>query len=137
MRQRQQRLKEADRVENDYQNRRSEAIKEYYEKVKSGELIPKTKEEHTLEAAQGHPDNASTQAARRMLVKRGIMSESELEKQISIWDKTVDNFSYEAVSLENMLQKVKEDISNLQKDKKSEMIQEIKQEKNKKSKSGR
>lgn len=137
MRQRQQRLKEADRVANDYQNRRSEAIKEYYEKVKSGELIPKTEEEHTLEAAQGHPDNASTQAARRMLVKRGIMSESELEKQISIWDKTVDNFSYEAVSLENMLQKVKEDISNLQKNKKSEMTQEIKQEKNKKSKSGR
>lgn len=89
MRQRQQRLKEADRVENDYQNSRSEAIKEYHEKVKSGELIPKTKEEHTLEAAQGHPDNASTQAARRMLVKRGIMSESELARKITEWDADV------------------------------------------------
>jgi antirestriction protein ArdC len=92
MRQRQQRLKEADRVENDYQNRRSEAIKEYYEKVKSGELIPKTKEEHTLEAAQGHPDNASTQAARRMLVKRGIMSESELAEKITEWDANVSQW---------------------------------------------
>lgn len=89
MRQRQQRLKEAERVENDYQNRRSEAIKEYYEKVKSGELIPKTKEEHTLEVAQGHPDNVSTQAARRMLVKRGIMSESELAEKITEWDADV------------------------------------------------
>lgn len=89
MRQRQQRLKEAERVENDYQNRRSEAIKEYHEKVKSGELIPKTEEEHMLEAAQGHPDNASSQAARRMLVKRGIMSESELARKITEWDADV------------------------------------------------
>ena len=92
MRQRQQRLKEAERVENDYQNRRSEAIKEYYEKVKAGELIPKTKEEHMLEAAQGHPDNASTQAARRMLVKRGIMSESELAEKITEWDANVSQW---------------------------------------------
>lgn len=101
MRQRQQRLKEAERVENDYQNRRSEAIKEYYEKVKSGELIPKTKEEHTLEAAQGHPDNASTQAARRMLVKRGIMSESELAEKITEWDANVSQWD---VAIEEALE---------------------------------
>ena len=45
-----------------------------------------------LEAAQGHPDNASTQAARRMLVKRGIMSESELAEKITEWDANVSQW---------------------------------------------
>ncbi len=48
-----------------------EAIAQYYEAVKNGEIIPKTEIEKTIEKAQGHPDNESTQAARRMCAKRG------------------------------------------------------------------
>lgn len=115
-RQRQQRIKEAERVENDYQNRRNKAIEEYHEKVEKGELIPRTKEERILCIAQGHPDNNSTQAARRLLVKKGILNERELAEKIAEWDKTVDDFSYEAVSIEKMLKDAKSSISDLKKD---------------------
>lgn len=89
LRQRKKRLEQADRVENDYQNRRQEAVREYHEKVKAGEIIPRTSEERILRKAQGHPDNAATQAARRMLVKKGIMSESELAERVTEWDANV------------------------------------------------
>lgn len=91
-RQRQQRIKEAERVENDYQNRRNKAIEEYHEKVEKGELIPRTKEERILCTAQGHPDNNATQAARRLLVKGGILNERELAEKIAEWDKNVTKY---------------------------------------------
>lgn len=90
-RQRQRRIAEGNRVEQDYQYRRNMAIEEYNEKVKVGEIIPKTEAERTLDTAQGHPDLASTQAARRMLVKRGIMSESELTDHIKQWDAAIED----------------------------------------------
>ena len=37
-----------------------------------GEIVPKTIIERELDRAKGHPDNPSTQAARRILAKRGI-----------------------------------------------------------------
>ena len=37
----------------------------------AGKLRPKTTVERMLEKAHGHPDNQSTQAARRMALKRG------------------------------------------------------------------
>jgi len=88
-RQRQQRMKEADRVACDYQYRRKVAIEEYNLKVKSGEIIPKTTAERILDKAQEHPDLESTQAARRMLVKRGIMTHGELEQHIKVWDANI------------------------------------------------
>ena len=56
----------------DYQERRSAAIKEYKEKVASGEIQEKSALEIRIEIANGHPDNESTQAARRRLIKKGI-----------------------------------------------------------------
>lgn len=56
----------------EYAERRSAAIKEYHQLVEEGKIIPKTLIEKTIEKANGHPDNASTQAARRMCEKRGI-----------------------------------------------------------------
>lgn len=88
-RQEQQRLKEADRVEKEYQDRRNEAIEEYNAKVKAGEIIPKTETERSLDRAKGHPDLESTQAARRMLLKRGIMTEKELAESVKEWDANV------------------------------------------------
>ena len=85
-RQRQKRIKDTERAIEDYSQRRNDAIEEYNTKVAEGEFIPKTQFERTLEKAQGHPDNASTQAARRLLVKRGFMSEQELNENIKKWD---------------------------------------------------
>lgn len=102
-RQRQRRIAEGNRVEQDYQYRRNMAIEEYNEKVKVGEIIPKTEAERTLDTAQGHPDLASTQAARRMLVKRGIMSESELTDHIKQWDANVTQWD---AAIEDAMQAV-------------------------------
>lgn len=55
----------------EYHSRRNVAIQEYQEKVATGEIIEPTNLERYIKAAQGHPDNASTQAARRVLAKRG------------------------------------------------------------------
>lgn len=74
------------KIENEYQEKRREAILEYERKVEEGEIVDKTKEEKTLENAMGHPDNLSTQAARRMLIKRKMMSEEELSQAIIKWD---------------------------------------------------
>ena len=63
--------KRADAERDLYHKKREEAIAQYYEAVKNGEIIPKTEIEKTIEKAQGHPDNESTQAARRMCAKRG------------------------------------------------------------------
>jgi len=45
---------------------------EYREKVEKGEIRPPTRIEKLIDTARGHPDNESTQAARRILEKRGI-----------------------------------------------------------------
>lgn len=52
--------------------RRNVLRKEYQEKVQSGEIRPPTRIERLIEYANGHPDNMQTQAARRLLEKKGI-----------------------------------------------------------------
>lgn len=57
----------------EYSARRQAAITEYNRLVEIREIIPKTRMEQTLErAVYGHPDNESTQAARRICEKKGI-----------------------------------------------------------------
>lgn len=63
---------ECDKHRIEYAEQREAAIKEYNRLVESGEIIPKTFIERTVERANAHPDNPSTQAARRICEKRGI-----------------------------------------------------------------
>ena len=67
-----QMIKEANKAADEYHARRSAAITEYKQKVASGEIIEKSQIERQIERANGHPDNESTQAARRRLMKKGI-----------------------------------------------------------------
>ena len=71
-RQRKKFEKDADKARNEYFNKREAAIKEYNEKVKSGEILKPGKYDKLLKTARGHSDNPSVQAARRALAKRGI-----------------------------------------------------------------
>lgn len=71
-RQRKQLEKEADKARVEYSEKREAAIREYREKVKYGSIKEKSRTEVLIERANGHPDNESTQAARRILEKRGI-----------------------------------------------------------------
>lgn len=71
-RQRDKMMKEAERAENEYQMKRQTAITEYNQKVANGEIVEPTHLERRIRKAHGHPDNASTQAARRLLAKQGI-----------------------------------------------------------------
>ena len=64
--------KDYEQTAQDYWQRREAAKQEYHEKVASGELRDKTSIERALTTAHGHEDLAATQAARRMLTKRGI-----------------------------------------------------------------
>lgn len=64
-------FRELERAEATYQKKREAAKEEYRLFVNSGKLRDKTMLEKMLDRAHGHPDNASTQAARRMLTKRG------------------------------------------------------------------
>lgn len=64
--------KEAEKHREEYAKKRRLAIQEYNKMVKQGKIIPKTHLERTLETANGHRDLSSTQAARRILTKRGI-----------------------------------------------------------------
>ncbi|XBX09997.1 hypothetical protein QMP26_19285 [Enterocloster clostridioformis] len=51
--------------------RRRAATEEYHRLVAAGEIIPKSRIEVTIEKAiHGHPDNDSTQAARRVCKAR-------------------------------------------------------------------
>ena len=61
-------------LEKDYEltGRRDDLRKEYADKVASGEIRPPTRTEKLIQSANGHEDNESTQAARRMLQKSGI-----------------------------------------------------------------
>lgn len=88
-RQQQKRIKDTENAIEEYSQRRNSAIEEYNSKVEAGEIVPRTTMERTLLKAQGHPDNASTQAARRLLVKRGFMSEMELNENIKKWDEKI------------------------------------------------
>lgn len=63
---------ECDKAEAEYQERRAAAKAEYAALVSRGEVRPPTFLERALDAAKGHPDNSSTQAARRILAKKGI-----------------------------------------------------------------
>ena len=71
-RQRKQRLNSGIQAIEDYKERREAAKKEYEQKVAAGEIRPPTKIEELIRTARGHSDNASVQAARRLLEKRGI-----------------------------------------------------------------
>ena len=57
----------------DYHTKRNNAIKEYEQLVQEGKIIKPSRIEQTIERANGHPDNPSTQAAKRMLEKRGYI----------------------------------------------------------------
>ena len=63
--------KECEKHRNEYAEKRRKAIEEYNQLVECGEIIPKTHLDKTIEHAHGHPDNASTQAARRILENNG------------------------------------------------------------------
>ena len=78
-RQQKQREKEAARVRADFDNQKEEARKEYRQKIAKGELREPTKQEakereiaKLIKTANGHEDNPSVQAARRVLAKRGV-----------------------------------------------------------------
>lgn len=64
--------KEIINAENEYQAKREQARKEYRDLVKQGKLRDKTRTERIIDAARGHEDNESTQAARRLAKKYGI-----------------------------------------------------------------
>lgn len=71
---RQQKKLERDAVQamTDYQKRRQEAIRTYHKLILTGEVKDKSKIDKMIIVANGHPDNDSTQAARRRLHKMGI-----------------------------------------------------------------
>lgn len=71
-RQKKQFQKDAAAAADEYQKKRSVAIKEYQAGVKSGKIVEKSRIDVLLDRARGHEDNESTQAARRALKKRGI-----------------------------------------------------------------
>ena len=67
------RVSEEMRKNND---RREELRKEYAEKVANGEIRQPSRTEQLVATAKGHEDNEATQAARRLLAKRGVDWES-------------------------------------------------------------
>lgn len=88
--------KEVEKVEKEYSEKRQACIKEYYRKVESGEIIEPTSIERLIKTAQGHPDNASVQAAKRILAKRSqkyvdtikeCYNNGNLEKAYECWGK--------------------------------------------------
>ena len=64
--------KEAEKARITYAEKRRQAIREYNALLASGEIQAPSKLQRLLATANGHPDNTSTQAARRLLRKRGI-----------------------------------------------------------------
>lgn len=57
---------------NAYYEKRRKTRELYQELVRKGLIIPLSSIEKTIKKANGHPDNPSVQAARRMCEKRGI-----------------------------------------------------------------
>lgn len=95
-RQRTKRLQESQAARETYSSQRKAAIAEYEDKIKRGEILPKTAVERLVDRAHGHPDNPSVQAARRSLEKRGIdwqsgksLKELQLQakKSNALWSK--------------------------------------------------
>lgn len=83
----------------DYHSKRNNAIKEYYRKVENGEIIEPTEAERLIKKTQGHPDNESVQAAKRVLAKRSqkfvdniknYYTNGNLEKAYECWCKLYD-----------------------------------------------
>ncbi len=64
--------KDSEKANREYYEAREKAKEIYQLLVKNGVIRDKTPIEKTITKAHGHPDNQSTQAARRMLYKRGI-----------------------------------------------------------------
>lgn len=64
--------KEVKTAEESYQQKRQQAKAEYKKLIESGKIRDKTSIEKRITTAHGHPDNSSTQAARRLLEKQGI-----------------------------------------------------------------
>lgn len=84
-RQKRKLMKEASAHEEAYVRKRRAATEDYNKLVADGEIIPKTRLEVTLEKAiNGHPDNESTQAARRICEKRGIDWRSMADRGSSV-----------------------------------------------------
>lgn len=71
-RQSERRQKEAAKARVEYEKKREAARVEYKALVDSGKVCPPTEIERRLKVAQGRSENASVQAARRVLEKRGI-----------------------------------------------------------------
>lgn len=65
--------KQIEKIGREYEEKRKKVRKLYNKLVSEGTIIPKTREEELIETANGHPDNPSVQAARRMCEKRGII----------------------------------------------------------------
>lgn len=64
--------RERAKAEAEYQEKRNAAIKEYNDLVKRGKIREKTGLEKMIDRAHGNPELSSTQAARRLLEKKGI-----------------------------------------------------------------
>lgn len=73
--------RDAARVEADYQERRAAAIREYNELVEKGEIMKPSRMEMLIRTAQGHDDNESVQASRRLLAKKGIDWKAAIENE--------------------------------------------------------
>ena len=65
-------LKEADKARTEYAAKREAAKREYNDLVSRGRIKLPGKYDALINKANGHPDNPSVQAARRVLTKRGI-----------------------------------------------------------------
>lgn len=77
----------------EYHDKRNAAIKEYQAKVKAGEIIEPTNLERYMKTSAGHPDNASVQAAQRVLEKRGYIQDNEgnwIKNDLKTTDNTKD-----------------------------------------------
>lgn len=72
-RQKAARIKRLSTLSDEYHEGRRAATEEYHRLVAEGKIQEKPKTEVMMERAKfGHPDNESTQAARRMCEKRGL-----------------------------------------------------------------
>lgn len=73
--------KEGEKVAKKYSEKRQACIKEYYQKVATGEIIEPTEIDKLIKIASGHRDNVSVQAAKRVLIKRGYWIDTKGEWQ--------------------------------------------------------
>ena len=64
--------RDAEKARTEYAKQRQAAKEEYRQKVKNGEIRPKSRIETLIETAHGNDDKESVRAARRVLDKRGI-----------------------------------------------------------------